>query len=198
MTVTPMLGDWEVPYVAVIRTEEDRKLQTHSIPGRAGNIFQDLGAEAAVIEICGSVYMEDARSRFMEDARSRFLAAEPLTFVADITDATDIQYVIIEGLTLEERGDRPDEVMYRMRLRESPPPPPTADPFGAIDGDLLESAAGFVAGVTDALDALDALANLPDFSDPNSLLQGTTDDAVAAVDEIGSVGNMLKSLFGTG
>ena len=137
MTVTPMLGDWEVPRIALMRTEEARKLQAYPIPGRAGSVYQDLGAEATIIDIAGSIYLAEERSRFMEDARSRFLAAEPLTFVADITEATDIQYVIIESLVLEERGDRPDEVAYRMRLRESPPPPPPPDPFGAIDSDLL-------------------------------------------------------------
>lgn len=198
MTVTPMLGDWEVPHIAAMRTEEARKLQAHPIPGRAGSVYQDLGAEATVVEVSGSIYQAQDRSRFMEDARSRFLEAEPLTFVADITEATDIQYVIIESLVLEERGDRPDEVAYRMRLRESPPPPPPSDPLGAIDADLLESAAGFVEGVTDALDALDALGDLPDFSDPSALLGGTTEEAITAIDRIGSLGDRLQSLFGTG
>ena len=198
MTVTPMLGDWEIPRIALMRTKEARKLQAYPIPGRAGSVYQDLGAEATVIEIAGSIYQAEDRSRFMEDARSRFLAAEPLAFVADITEATDIQYVIIESLVLEERGDRPDEVGYRMRLRESPPPPPPPDPFGAIDTDLLDTAAGFVDGVTGALDALDALGDIPDFSDPSALLGGTTDEAIAAIAQIGSLGSRLQSLFGTG
>lgn len=198
MAVTPMLGDWEIPRIAMMRTEEARKLQAYAIPGRAGSVYQDLGAEAAVIEIAGSVYLSEERSSFMEDARSRFLAAEPLTFVSDITEATDIQYVIIESLVLEERGDRSDEVAYRMRLRESPPPPPPPDPFGGIDTDILGDAAAFAEGVTSALDALDALGDIPDFSDPSSLLGGTTGEAIAAIDQIGSIGSRLQELFGTG
>jgi hypothetical protein len=197
MAVTPMLGDWEIPRIALMRTEEARKLQAYPIPGRAGSVYQDLGAEATIIEVAGSIYLEEERGRFMEDARSRFLAGEPLTFVADITQATDIQYVIIESLVLEERGDRPDEVAYRMRLRESPPPPPPPDPFGAIDSDLLDAAGGFVDGVTGALDALDALGDIPDFSDPSALIGGTTDEAIGAIGKIGSIGGRLQDLFGT-
>ena len=78
-------------------------------------------------------------------------------------------------MRFEQRGDRPDEVFYHLTLRESPPPPPPPDPLGGIDTSLLDEAAGFVDGVTDALDALDALANLPDFSDPTALLGGTLD-----------------------
>jgi hypothetical protein len=198
MAVTPMLGDWEIPRIAMMRTEEARKLQAYPIPGRAGSVYQDLGAEATVIEVSGSIYLSEERSSFMADARRRFLAAEPLTFVADITEATDIQYVIIESLVLEERGDRSDEIAYRMRLRESPPPPPPPDPFGAIDTAVLDDAAAFAEGVTGALDALDALGDIPDFSDPSSLLGGTTDEALAAIDQIASIGGRLQELFGTG
>src|SRR5262245_36506323 len=133
MTVTPMLGDWEIPRIASMRTEEARKLSEFRIPGRAGSIWQDLGSEALVIEISGSVYTEEDRTTFLDDVRSRFTAGQPLTFVADILHATDLQYVLTENLVVEEGGDRPDEISYWMRLRESPPPPPPPDPFGAID-----------------------------------------------------------------
>jgi len=196
MTVTPMLGDWEVPRIALMRTEEARKLAEHRVPGRPGSVFQDLGAESTVIEIAGSLYAEEERTGFMDEARSRFLAAEPLTFVADITRATDIQYVLIESLVLEERGDRTDETAYRLRLRESPPPPPPPDPFGAIDTSLLDQAAGFVDAVSGALDAIDALGDIPDFSDPSSLLGGATDQVIDALDGLASIGGQLQELFG--
>ena len=55
MAVTPMLGDWEIPRIAFMRTEEARKLSEFRIPGRTGSIWQDLGTEALVVEISGSV-----------------------------------------------------------------------------------------------------------------------------------------------
>jgi hypothetical protein len=192
-----MLGDWTIPRIATMRTEQARKLSEFRIPGRAGSIWQDLGTEALVIEISGSIYAEDEWTPFLDDARGKFEAGEPLTFVADILHATDLQYVLIESLVLEESSDRPDEISYRMRLRESPPPPPPDDPFGAIDSDLLDAAGSFVDGVSAALDAVTALGDLPDFSDPSSLLGGTTQDAISALDRLGGVASSIQSLFGS-
>lgn len=197
MTVTPMLGDWEIPRIAFMRSEEARKLAEFPIPGRAGNAYQDLNLQAATIEIAGSLYQEEERTGFVEEVRARFQSGEPLTFVSDIVQATDIQFVLIESLVLEEHGTRPGEIAYRMVLRESPPPPPPGGLLDGIDTGLLDDAAGFIDSVTDALDALDALGDIPDFSDPSALLGGTTDEALAAVAQLGSVGPMLQDLFGS-
>lgn len=197
MTITPMLGDWEIPRIAMVRTEEARKLSEFRIPGRAGSIWQDLGRETVTIDVAGSVYAEEEWTAFLDEARAKFTAGEPLTFVADIVHATDLQYVLIESLVIEEHGDRPDEISYRMRLRESPPPPPPSDPFGDIDAGLLDDAGAFIDGVSSALDAVAALGDLPDFSDPSSLLGGTTQEAVSALDRLGDVASSIQSLFGT-
>lgn len=198
MTVTPMLGDWEIPRISMMRTQEQRKLQEHRVPGRAGSLFQDMGAEPTDIQISGSVFEEEERTGFLETVRARFSEAEPMTFVADIVAATEIQFVLIESLVIEEHATRPGELAYAMVLRESPPPPPPNDPFGALDSDLLDQAAGFVDGVTDALDAVAALGDIPDFSDPSSLVGGATDEATALIDGIGEIGPAITSLFGSG
>ena len=197
MTVIPMLGDWEVPRVALLRTEEARKLTEHRVPGRAGSVWQDLGADTVIVEIAGSVFSTEEREGFLDGARQRFAAAEPLTFVADILRATDLQYVLIDSLVVEERADRPDEIGYRLLLRESPPPPPPPDPFGAIDTSLLDQAGGFLDAVTDALDAVAALGNIPDFTDPSSLLGGTTAEATELMDGIAGAAPAIQSLFGS-
>jgi hypothetical protein len=196
MSVTPMLGDWEVPRVSLLRTEEARKLVEHRIPGRSGSVWQDLGADTVMVEVAGSVFSAEEREGFLDGARERFAAAEPLTFVADILRATDLQYVLIESFVVEERADRPDEIGYRMLLRESPPPPPPPDPFGAIDTELLDQAGSFLDSVTDALDAVAALGDIPDFTDPTTLLSGTADEATALMDGIAGVAPKIQSLFG--
>jgi hypothetical protein len=198
MTVTPMLGDWEIPRISMMRTEERRKLSEQRVPGRRGSLFQDLGADPAEIQIAGSVYAEEERTGFLDAARQRFADAEPMTFVADIVQATEIQFVLIESLVVEERASHPGELAYRMVLRESPPPPPPDDPFGALDSDLLDQAAGFVDGVTDALDAVAALGDIPDFTDPSALVGGATDEAAALIEGLGSIGPAVQSLFGSG
>ena len=196
MAVKPVLGDWEIPRVAMMRTAEARKFAELPVPGRQGSLFQDLNAEPTLVEIAGSLFAAEERSEFLTTVREKFRAGEPVTFVADITEATDIQFVVIDSMRFEQRADRPDEVSYHLTLRESPPPPPPPDPLGGIDTSLLDEAAGFVEGVTDALDALDALANLPDFSDPTALLGGTLDQVTTALDQLGSVSSAITELFG--
>jgi hypothetical protein len=196
VAVKPVLGDWEIPRVAMMRTAEARKFAELPVPGRQGSLFQDLNAEPTLVEIAGSLFADEERSEFLSTVREKFRAGEPITFVADITEATDIQFVVIDSMRFEQRADRPDEVSYHLTLRESPPPPPPPDPLGGIDTSLLDEAAGFVDGVTDALDALDALANLPDFSDPTALLGGTLDQVTTALDQLGSVSSAITELFG--
>ena len=196
MAVKPVLGDWEIPRVGMMRTAEARKFAELAVPGRQGSLFQDLNAKPTVVEIAGSLFADEERSEFLTTVREKFRAGEPITFVADITEATDIQFVVIDSMRFEQRGDRPDEVFYHLTLRESPPPPPPPDPLGGIDTSLLDEAAGFVDGVTDALDALDALANLPDFSDPTALLGGTLDQVTTALDGLGNVTSAITQLFG--
>jgi hypothetical protein len=196
VAVKPVLGDWEIPRVAMMRTAEARKFAELAVPGRQGSLFQDLNAEPTLVEIAGSLFADEERSEFLTTVREKFRAGEPVTFVADITEATDIQFVVIDSMRFEQRADHPDEVSYHLTLRESPPPPPPPDPLGGIDTSLLDEAAGFVEGVTDALDALDALANLPDFSDPTALLGGTLDQVTTALDQLGSVSSAITELFG--
>jgi len=196
VAVKPVLGDWEVPRVAMMRTAEARKFAELAVPGRQGSLFQDLNAEPTLVEIAGSLFADEERSEFLTTVREKFRSGEPVTFVADITEATDIQFVVIDSMRFEQRADRPDEVFYHLALRESPPPPPPPDPLGGIDTSLLDEAAGFVDGVTDALDALDALANLPDFSDPTALLGGTLDQVTTALDQLGGVTSAITDLFG--
>jgi hypothetical protein len=198
VNVTPMLGDWEIPRISLLRTHERRKLCEHRVPGRLGNLFQDLGADPTEIQVSGSVFEEEERTGFLETARRRFADAEPMTFVADIIAATEIQFVLIESLTVEESAARPGELAYSMVLRESPPPPPPDDPFGALDNDLLDQAGGFIDGVTDALDAVAALGDIPDFSDPSSFVGGATDEANALIDGLVNIGPAVQSLFGSG
>lgn len=196
MAVKPVLGDWEIPRVALMRTEEVRKFAELPVPGRRGSLFQDLNAEPTVIEIGGSIFADEERNQFLQTVRDKFRAGEPATFVADITQATDIQFVVIDSMRFEQRADRPDEVFYHLLLRESPPPPPPPDPLGGIDAGLLDAAAGFVDGVTNALDALESLANLPDLSDPSALLGGTLDKVTSALGGLSDVSGAITDLFG--
>lgn len=196
MKVKPLLGDWEVPNIAAIETLERRELAELEIPGRVGSLFQDMNAAPTRIAIRGSLFGDETRDEFLQTVREKFRAGEPVTFVADIITATEVQYVLIETMHFAEQGIEPDETSYFLVLRESPPPPPPPDPLGGLDAGLLDQAAGLVDAVTGALDALDALANLPELQDPTPPLKGILDGVSGALDDVGDVSGAITDLFG--
>jgi hypothetical protein len=148
MKVKPMLGDWEVPRIAAIRSAERRAFAELPVPGRAGSVFQDLNAGPVRVVIEGSPHGDEARDAFLEEVRGKFKAGEPVTFVADIVSATEVRYVIVEELRFQESGVRPDQIDYFLVLRESPPPPPPPNPLGGLDAGLLDQAGSFLDSIT--------------------------------------------------
>lgn len=198
MRAKPVLGDWEIPRISAIRTLEHRAYAELPVPGRTGSLFQDLNSVPTRVAIQGSLFGQEAQNQFLADLRSRFSAGEPVIFVADILTATDIQYVIIETLTIAESNQQPDQVDYLIVLKESPPPPPPPNPLGGLDAGLLDQAQGFLDATTNALDAIDSLGNLPDISDPTPQLTPALDGVQAATSNLDSALAPLRDIFGTG
>jgi hypothetical protein len=194
--VKPVLGNWEIPRIESIRTLERRAFAEFAVPGRAGSLFQDLNTTPTRIALLGSLYGDEARDEFLEELRGKFRDGEPVTFVADIVTATEVQYVIVEALRFQESGTRPDQMDYFFVLRESPPPPPPPDPLGALDAGLLEEAGGFLDTVTGALDVIGTLGSVPNFGDPTPPLRGSIDGVRSALDELGGTTATLITLFG--
>ena len=196
MNVKPLLGDWEIPRIALRQSVERRAFAELATPGRVGSLFQDLNSAPTVVAIHGTLYGDEARDEFLNEVRSRFKAGAPVTFVADILTATDVQYVVIESLHFQERGVRPDQTDYWIVLRESPPPPPLPDPLGGLDAGLLDQAGTFLASVTGALDIIEALGNIPDLSDPTPPLQNALTQVEAATAGLSEVADALRGLLG--
>ena len=196
MKVKPLLGDWEIPRIAAMQSVERRAFAELATPGRVGSLFQDLNSAPTVVAIHGTLYGDEARDEFLNEVRSRFKAGAPVTFVADILTATDVQYVVIETLHFQESGVRPDQTDYWIRLRESPPPPPPPDPLGGLDAGLLDQAGSFLDSVTGALDIIEALGNIPDLSDPTPPLQNALTQVEAATAGLSEVADALRELLG--
>ncbi|HEX6071214.1 MAG TPA: hypothetical protein VFZ18_15380 [Longimicrobiaceae bacterium] len=195
MRVKPMLGDWEVLRIASIHALEHRSWVELAVPGRVGSVFQDLNTTPTRIAIRGSLQKEEERDEFIEQVREKFRAGEPVTFVADILTATEVQYVIVETLRFEESGERPDELDYLVILRESPPPPPPPDPLGGIDTGLLDQAQGLVDAAAGALDAISALGSIPDFGDPTPPIRSAMDQVRTATTGVQEAAALLGGLF---
>jgi hypothetical protein len=154
MKQKPVLGDWEVPRIEFLATAEGRSLVELPVPGMHGSLFQDLNSAPTRIVIEGSLYGDEARDQFLNDLRTKYKAGDPVTFVSDIVTATEVQYVIIEELHMEQSSRRGEQMDYRFTLRESPPPPPPPDPLGGLDSGLLDQAKAMVDGAANALDAV--------------------------------------------
>lgn len=197
MIVKPMLDGWEIPRIAAISAHEERNFVELAVPGRVGSLFQDLNSAPTRLSIRGSLHGDEARNDFLENLREKFRAGEPVTFVADILTATEVQYVVIEQLAFEEGGDRPDELEYRIVVRESPPPPPPPDPLGGLDAGLLEQAGSFLDTVTGALGAIAALGSIPDLGDPTPELSSALDGVTGAMAGLGTALDPLRALLGT-
>lgn len=197
MRVKPVLGDWEIPRIASIRALEHRSFVELPVPGRVGSLFQDLNTAPTRIAIAGSLYGDEAKDEFLQELRGRFREGEPVTFVADIVTATEVQYVVIETLRFQESGTKPDQIDYFVVLRESPPPPPPPDPLGGLDAGLLDQAGDFLDTVTGALDVIDTLGSVPDLADPTPPLTSALDGVTAATAGLDAALTPLRDIFGT-
>ncbi len=198
MNVKPVLGDWEIPRIEALDALENRRFVELTVPGRAGSLYQDLNRRPLRVALSGSLYGDETRNEFLTSLREKFHAGEPVTFVADILTATEVQYVVIETLEVAETGIRPDQMTYRMILRESPPPPPPPDPLGGIDTGLLDGAGDLLDSVTGALDALEMLGSIPNIEDPTPPLRDTLTGVASALEGLSGLAGSLTDLFGEG
>jgi hypothetical protein len=198
MKVKPLLGDWEIPNIAYIGSLERRDFAELPVPGKVGSVFQDLSSAPTRVVIAGSLYGDDKRDDMLDAVRTRFRAGDPVTFVADIVTATEVQYVVIEELRFEESADVPDQTAYQIVLRESPPPPPPPNPLAGIDAGLLDQAGSFLDTVSGALSAIEGLGSIPDFGNPVPPLTSSLDQLEGAASGVTGAVQGLRNLFGIG
>ena len=196
MLVRPMIGSWEVPRIERIAAAESRRFAVLPVPGLSGDLHQDLGRSAMVVEISGALYSDEARDGFLKDLREKYLAGEPVTFVADIVKESELEQVLIESFDLEESSAHPDQFFYSLRLREytEPPEPPGigADLGLGLDADLsLDALSGL-----DLLDLPNLLPGVPQLGDMLSPLKPAAQELKTQISKAGDVLKPLKDLLG--
>ena len=202
MLVRPMIDSWEVPRISRIASGESRRISFLAVPGLIGDLSQDLGRRPLVVEISGALYGDEPRDDFLKKLRQSFLAGQPVDFVADIVNESELEKVLVESLDLEENAANPDETFYRIRLCEytEPPSPPSLDAsFGAdLAPDLdLEAQLGLAALDLPSLPNLPGLPiTLPKLTDALAPLQPAAQNLRAAVGQAGSLLDPLSGLLG--
>jgi hypothetical protein len=195
MIVRPVIGEWEVPRIERIQTLEERRIARLPVPGLLGDIQQDLGAASLTVEICGSLHGDEARDDFLQKLRDEFRAGNPVSFAADITNASELDRVLIDELELAEVNDSADGFHYRVVLREyvePPQPPPPTDDLGLDLGADLD---GLASLGLDGLNLPDLLGGIPDVANPVPPLTGALDAVKSATGQIPDKLQGLASVF---
>lgn len=176
-----MIGEWSPPSIERVEVAEGRRLARLSVPGLEGDLHQDLGTRSLTVAITGSLQGDEARSAFLEDLRGAYLAGEPVSFVSDITESSELENVLITAFELVEANTWGDEFRYRIELRqyvEPPEPPGLLDDLGA---DLIPDLADLAGSLLDGLDLPNLLGGVPDVADPTAPLEPALDAVRGAV-----------------
>jgi hypothetical protein len=191
-----MIASWEVPRIESIVTTEMRRLAVLPVPGLSGDLHQNLGRGALAVQISGSLFGDEARDEFLKELREKFLAGEPVDFIADIVNESELERVLIVSLSLDEQSNNADTFRYLIALREYTEPPEPVGPatdFGLdVDADLgLDVALGL-----DLLDLPSLLVGVPKVGDLLSPLKPAAAKLKSEVSTAGAVLEPLKKLLG--
>jgi len=193
--IRPMLGQWELPCVERVELLEARRLARLGVPGLTGDLHQDLGAQSLTVAITGSLQGDQRRSEFLTALQEAFLAGDPLSFVADIVESSELEEVVIVGFEVVETDEWADASRYRLVLRQyvEPPPPPSALP--ELPADLLDSLADLAGDLLDGLDLAGLLGDVPALADPTVPIRPAMDTVRSAVGEVpGLLGELGTAL----
>lgn len=195
MIVRPMLGDWELPAIERVDLVQSRRLARLSVPGLDGDLQQDLGSGGLTVAISGSVHADEQRSRVLTEIQERYLAGDPLPFVADIVESSELEDVVIVGFEVSESADTPDVLQYRIVLRQYVEPPPPPRPVPELPDDMLDELGDLADGLLDGLDLPSLLGDVPSLADPTEAIQPAMDGVRAAVGDVpGMLGGLRDAL----
>ncbi len=154
----PMLDGLELPQVQEICTYDRRALAEHKPPGMSGNLLQNLGRRPTRLALWGVATGPDALS-FTQQLEEKFRAAKAVPFTADISKDSEIEFMFIDDLKLQELAGKPQRFSYVITLREFiKPVEPAAAP--AIDSDVLGDALGQLSNLTNGIEILGQLSDV--------------------------------------
>jgi hypothetical protein len=197
-----MIDDWEVPAIERVELLQSRRLARLGVPGLAGDLHQDLGAEALTVAITGSLAGDDRRSGFLQRVQQLFQAGDPVPFVADIVESSELEDVVVVGFEVVETGEWADAIRYRILLRQyvEPPPPPSPLPDLSFEGFTglpeLPDVADLAGGLLDGLDLPQLLAPVPSLADPTEPIRPALDAVRQAVGDVPGLLGELRSALG--
>ncbi len=205
----PLLGSISLNSVQRVEHSLDSGFASTPIAGLPGELQQRANRLSHRIRIQGTLF-GDAAADDLKALQQAAEKGEEITFSADITQALELQKVVLVGFSAVEIAGQPNLFRYDVSLTESPPLPPPAqvsgfgglDDFGlgdfGFDTDILGDIAGLAGDVANAVndalavvDALSALTNL-DGLDLGNFLKPMSDSA----GRVTSIGGNVQKAFG--
>jgi hypothetical protein len=191
-----MLGEWELPRVERVELLESRRLARLGVPGLAGDLHQDLGSHSLTVAVTGSLEGDQRRSDLLSSLQSAFLAGEPMPFVADIVESSELEQVVIVSFDIAETRESHGDTHYRIVLRQyvEPPPPPSA--VSGLPDDLLGDLTALAGSLMDAMDLPGLLGDIPSLADPTEAIKPAMDQVRSAVGEVPALLHGLADALG--
>lgn len=178
----PLLGDISLEFVQRIEHSLDAGFSATRIAALPGELQQRSGRPSHRVAITGVLHGDaagDALGKLQKAAQT----GEELTFAADITNALELQKVVLTSFRAVETAGRPRRFDYHFTLAESPPLPPPAElePFGGL-GDFGLGDLGFDTGLLD-----DITGEMEDLAGE---VANAVEGALDVVNQLGSLANL--------
>ena len=107
----------ELRVIDSIYIADKRSLVELEIPGKDGNLLQDMGRQPAKIVISGQIMGENSR-QILESLLSKQDENKPSRLVTEQLDAVGIENVLIENLSYIECSGTIKKYEYRLILKE--------------------------------------------------------------------------------
>ncbi len=113
--------------VSNVTVSEGRNFVEHTMPGRKGSIFQDMGRPAIKITIEGNIsedgifyglFRGGSNKIMLEELHKLCDAGKPVDFLCDMPALFGVSSVIIEGLEATEVKGRKHNYNYKLTLKE--------------------------------------------------------------------------------
>ncbi|MEH2168018.1 MAG: DNA circularization N-terminal domain-containing protein [Nostoc sp.] len=191
--MTIEIGGIKLNRVHRIVTLETADLILHRIPGKAGNMIQDLGRDSVRLQINGIFYGAANASKDLEALRKIYKQREAVDLVAEIVGQAYFSQVIIEQFEIFQVAGEPEQFSYQLAIAESPIKT-TATATTNLDGGIQVEASNLidVAIIPDVL----ALGYLPEITNPIEPLKGALEPVKAATENLVTATAGLKAIFG--
>jgi DNA circularisation protein N-terminus len=191
--MTIELGGIKLNRVHRIVTLEQADLISHRIPGKQGNITQDLGRDSVRLQIYGIFYGAANASKDLEALRKIYKQRQPVDFVAEIVGQAYFSQVIIEQFEVSQLAGEPEQFSYKLAIAESPIEAKlTASPNLDAKIELEANNLINIATIPDVL----ALGSLPEITNPIEPLRGALEPVKAATQNLNAATEGLKAIFG--